>query len=471
MSRTLMEQIDKEQIKQVISHSQLIKDPVIDPLLDDWQIAKNRIANKFLHGKVSYTWPEKVRFELKEEAKEEKLGHLSEFISNILDDWNHPLVKFLDQLSANEFYNNTLNTDYIITARDNKKILKGSKIIKAFKYFIDDPLLLHDLQDKASELIQENKVEGYLTFSIHPLDFLSSSENTHNWRSCHSLDGEHRSGNLSYMCDSGTMIVFLAPEKQEVLPNFPETVPWNSKKWRVLLHFDKELDVCFASRQYPFSAEGALDTVYEVFQEILAPFREYWGSFKGNERQQWSGWRNDYMETFMRNNGQNEDIEELRYFIANHGVYDRYAVMKDVPGSLHFNDVLRSSCYEKPYYMYKEYYGPTNIEFEVGSLVKCLHCGTEHITGLDTMMCIDCECEYGHSDSDEYRVCDCCGARFYYSNGYWVGDDDMVCPHCAETKTFLCEDCGERCYNDQQHWSEELKGYICNYCYDSRSGK
>ena len=84
-------------------------------------------------------------------------------------------------------------------------------------------------------ILQEDKIEGTLCFSVHPLDFLSSSENTYNWRSCHSLDGEFCAGNLSYMADSATMICYLKSDKEEILPRFPEDIPWNNKKWRVFL--------------------------------------------------------------------------------------------------------------------------------------------------------------------------------------------------------------------------------------------
>ena len=96
---------------------------------------------------------------------------------------------------------------------------------------------------------------------VHPLDFLSTSENTHNWRSCHALDGEYRSGNLSHMVDHSTVICYLKSGREEKLPNFPPDVLWNSKKWRVLFYMADRWDMVFAGRQYPFSTETGLDYV------------------------------------------------------------------------------------------------------------------------------------------------------------------------------------------------------------------
>lgn len=465
---SLLEQIDKAQIDEVIAFSQNIENPNTTTLLHDWAKAKTVMSQHFFNGKLSYTYPEKVRFELNDYNKEDKLNHFIDYVSNLFSNWRHPLVEFLEHLSPNEFYNNSLAGDYIIIEEEGKKISKGTKVVKSFKYFIEDTNLLHDLQNKASEIIQENKIEGYLTFSIHPLDFLSSSENTYNWRSCHALDGEYRAGNLSYMCDSSTMIVYLSSNEPMQLPHFPPSVPWNSKKWRVLLHFDEHLEVCFAGRQYPFSSEGALNTVKEIFSNEMAPYHiGIWG--EKSHREKWNGWYNDYLKNALRADGEEEYIEESRYCIINHGVYDRCTIIHDAEESRHFNDLLRSSCYEEPYYMYKQYSFPhPSINIQVGAPVLCLHCGERIIETQDTMMCTNCECEFGDSDSEEYKTCDCCGTRFYWEEGYWVGDTDFVCPGCAATETFICEICNERYYNLDKHWDEKISGYVCNNCYEDQ---
>ena len=66
------------------------------------------------------------------------------------------------------------------------------KITRALKFpFLKEipQKLLDTFQTKMSMILQENCVSGRLCISVHPLDFISSSENTYNWRSCHALDG------------------------------------------------------------------------------------------------------------------------------------------------------------------------------------------------------------------------------------------------------------------------------------------
>lgn len=457
---SLLTQMSKEDFDKVISYSQNIPAPQTTELLTNWSQAKRDIVERFLNGKIQYTYPEKVRFELNEQSKNERLNHFEDYVINLFDNYSHPLAKFLRTITIEEFYANSILEDYIISERDNKKIQKGSKIVKSFKYFIEDKQLLADLQNKASEIIQENKVEGYLTFSVHPLDFLSSSENTYNWRSCHALDGEYRAGNLSYMCDRGTMMVYLSGEEKVKLPHFPEDVLWNSKKWRMLLHFDQDLDVCFAGRQYPFFSPGALEKVFEIFSNNMATMERTWGN--GPQREKWLGWYNDYIEKFAnQESGREVHFEDDRYYVMNGCICDKYETVLDAPNSLHFNDIIRSSCYVKPYYMYKSYYHHTPSTFRIGAAVKCLCCGEAIINGDDSMMCSDCECEYGNSDSDEYRTCDCCGTRFYYEDAWWVGDD-IICPNCADRETFICDECEDRYYNSEKHYYNGQ--YICDHC-------
>ena len=83
-------------------------------------------------------------------------------------------------------------------------------------------------------------------------------------------------------------------------------------------------------------------------------------------------------------------------------------------------------------------------------------------------MCPNCECAHGNSDSEEYCTCDCCGARFYEGNGYWIGEEH-ICSNCYETQCFTCEGCGDIFYNDEKYWDEDSKKFLCECCYRDKS--
>jgi hypothetical protein len=213
-----------EQVQRVIEYTQHIDNSDVSNLISNWFHSKQKIYNELLRrGELIYQYPEKLSFHMDEESKKDRYNCFIEEVVSLLNlSWSDSFVHYLESIGASAFYNNCLETNY--TTIDGKRIQAGSKAIKSFKYFIKEKRALEELQNKASEIIQEDKIEGYLCFSIHPLDFLSSSENTYNWRSCHSLDGQYRAGNLSYMCDQSTMIVYLRAEEDVQLPHFPEGI-------------------------------------------------------------------------------------------------------------------------------------------------------------------------------------------------------------------------------------------------------
>lgn len=467
----LIPQININDIKDVLSYSQDVQDPKIDDLIHDWSIHKNLMSKLFLKEKCIYCYPEEVCFDLSDEDKEDRYSSFKDWLDHVLDDFENPLMQFLDCITSEEFFNNCLKNDYILSSKDNKKIPKGSKILKAFKYFTEDQDFLHNIQNKASAIIQENKISGYLCFSIHPLDYLSSSENNYNWRSCHALDGEYRCGNLSYMADRSTMIVYLKGADDVKLPHFPENVKWNDKKWRMLLHFDKNCEVCFAGRQYPFTSISALKKIYEIFTEEMVPTEHLHGSpwfgIPPQEvKQEWKEWSNDYLSKIPYGNNKIADVEENRYGIINNAIFDKYHLITDARDSTHFNDLIKSTFYHAPYYMYRSFWSPReNLHIEVGHPVKCINCGENIALGYDNgMFCRSCSDEF--MPNEDLVVCDCCGRTFNFSEeGSWVGND-RLCPSCVDTETFQCADCGDICYNDEQYWSEKCGGYVCEYCHN-----
>ena len=167
---------------------------------------------------------------------------------------------------------------------------------ESLKKIFSDAGMLIMTHCEDQQIIQENTITGTLCFSVHPLDFLSSSENTHNWRSCHSLDGEYRGGNLSYMVDDCTFMCYLRSDGYDhQLPNFPHEVKWNSKKWRVLLYLSNDRTMLMAGRQYPFSSSTGMD---RVIKEVFIP--ERYALWNGVEAH-WSGWREGFSSSIKIN--------------------------------------------------------------------------------------------------------------------------------------------------------------------------
>ena len=190
-------------VNRVIEYSQNIEKADSTQLIEKWFAAKGGFINAW-GGSCIYEVSEPMTFYL---SPEEKARRFNEFIESVDDTYsNQELTYFLDWLTIEEVFNNHLTRDYTYY---NIKIPKETKVIKALKYFESNEEVLRKIQDRLSMILQEDKITGTLCLSVHPLDYLSVSENTYHWRSCHALDGDYRSGNLQYMVDGSTIVCYL----------------------------------------------------------------------------------------------------------------------------------------------------------------------------------------------------------------------------------------------------------------------
>ena len=457
----------KQQFKSVISYSQNIPDPKVDVLFREWETNKEKFINRF--GGLIYEWSEPIEFTLDDAQKRQRA---MEFATTVSDTFNNPvLAEFIDE-NLDSFFDNKVSKSL------GEKVPVGMKLLKAFKYFEPNKAALRSIQDLASNIIQENKIKGTLCFSVHPLDFLSSSENTYNWRSCHALDGEYRAGNLSYMVDKTTFMVYLKGADNQKLYGFGP-VEWNSKKWRMLIHASENDDIMFAGRQYPFNSKSGIDTVLNIYNNLM---------MIGKKESPWclsynkyGSWRADYVDSYVPYDS--ESMEDATSLMDKYLIYDRQLVglskvVIEGYNCLNYNDILKSTCYQYPYYAIFDPYSYHSLDsllanpVVVGGEVPCLHCGDELIHNPETMRCDDCELEFGTEENDVYSSCDCCGARIYVDDAISVGDDgDLICDACFRAHAFVCDYCGNVYYEADRVFvpdkdNEEGGSWYCRGCYE-----
>lgn len=380
----------RKQFDEVIKYSQELEDINTKELFDKWLAAKRDFIESF-GDKLIVELPEKVTFDLTEHEKQKRIGDFLTLVECTFD--NAPLANFIDSQKEG-FYRNEVLYEYNYEGKD---IPKGMKLIKAFKYFEDDPKVLEKIQNAASMIIQEDKVSGYLCLSVHPLDFISASENCHNWHSCHALDGDYRAGNISYMVDKSTIMCYMRADKKDyILPNFPETVPWNSKKWRVWIYLSNNWDMMFVGRQYPFTSMTGLK--FAKKQLIEPALNTLFSDFINN-------YYTDSLE--IKRDGEYVSGSEIaqRSLIVNRHYVDLCLLVQEGEDSLAFNDILRSSSYNKPYYAYRvvkythwllgDAYRKNltlfdDNKFTIGKAFNCLKCGKQHVLYSHTFLCPDC---------------------------------------------------------------------------------
>lgn len=434
-----------EQVKKVIEYSQSITNVNPEAMLEKWYESKRTFIEAW-DGCIYES--SQVTFYLSETEKKHRFNEYIDAIDNTYG--NSRLTKFLDWLTIEEVFSNHTSRDFWF---DNKtKIPSGTKVIRALKYFESNEEVLRKIQDQLSMILQEDKITGTLCLSVHPLDYLSVSENTYHWRSCHALDGDYRAGNLQYMVDKSTIVCYLRGADGQKLPNFPEDVPWNSKKWRMLLFLSENQSAMFAGRQYPFFSPSAMDCIQEAFLTSM------------NKRvRTWTPWYNDYIKTFPREEQTIWDDSLWCRHVSMFGrIYPMKEIIKEPKCPLFFNDLTESSFYI-PYYSWQRY-GNESVVFHIGDTVPCPCCGGEHnLDHSELMQCAKCHKTIAE-DYNTYTYCTCCDRRVLKEEIIYLdGSDAYVCPDCAVATT-VCEECEQGWFLNEIKYDRKKEKYLCPCC-------
>ena len=448
----------KEDFIKVIEYSQGFtpNNEAVNKVFAEW--AKNKYwMYEALDHKLIWESEEEVSFTLSDIVRENKFREMARYIYDRYG--NTELSDYIMGISS-LIKDNVVPQDYLTSKGHNIK--SGMKLGKSFKFFIENPTVLEDVQNYASRIFQEQKITGKLCFSIHPLDFLSVSENTYNWRSCHALDGEYRAGNLSYMMDGSTFICYLKGADGVKLPRFPEDVLWNNKKWRVLLFMSEDKNLMMAGRPYPFKSENGMEEVMDKlhYTKLLG-------------RDKWTEWLDGLVDKV--NIGLDRDLHfETPYIPIGSKLLPLDMVIKNEGAPCHYNDLLYSSVY-KPVFVYRcreFWYSPTErtdimgTKIYVGHDVPCLYCGEDDCyEGNDSMMCRSCT---NGSDYEDSSWCEHCDRRIPHNeDGYWV-DDIYICEDCFEQYTAVCENCGTYHLYRNMYFDEKNNVYYCKHCQEIR---
>lgn len=439
----------KEQFIEIIRAARGIDEPQVDELFETWQKNKKKFIDRF--GGLIYEWPIPITFNVDPQSKRVKATIFAAKVEN--DDLS---LFLLDNVGS--FYDNVVSDN-----RRDCHIPKGMKLIKAFKYFEKDPKQLRKYQDQASAIIQEDKICGTLCFSVHPLDFLSASENTYNWTSCHNMVGDYSAGNLSYMADEVTFMVYLKGEEHALLPHFGD-VEWNSKRWRMFLYTTTNDSFMMAGRQYPFASKDGIDNVLRIYNNILSkePVEDSYGFIT----KKYLPWQQDYITSYR-----DKELNS-RYLVINQYLKDINTVVQDDPYMMGYNDLLYSSDYEEPYFTTLDsrlYEHNMRFPMVVGGRAPCMCCGMSPITSSSFMRCDYCEFEYGDGENENISHCDECGARVWVSEGYYTDDLDLICRDCFYENYFECKRCGKVFSNEVKFYLHDssigLDEDVCPECY------
>lgn len=421
------------QVKDVISYSQGLSPHEIScrEIISQWWENKSWLYGE-LNNNLIWESPEPVSIHMTDEIKDTLVKNFIEITEDFLygelvgepsdEDYRSEIEDWIVWIRANQrgFFNNSV-VDPLPGEREMKQ---GMKLIKAFKFFNFPEDVIRKLQDMASQIIQQNKIEGILCFSIHPLDFLSLSDNESKWRSCHALDGEYRAGNLSYMIDPSTVVCYLKSTHDVQLERFPKGLLWNNKKWRVLFHIHREKHIAYVNRQYPFNSEQL------IFEAQSTPIMIRMGFDESRLYFQTHGFR-EVNGHFLNQN----------YFSIHGYVVNPKEMCGGDEQSLQYNDFVSSPHYRPQYILSCHYDGrwPSSKEVveqefkvEIGKRVPCL-CGCgNYLDDSCKMICDNCQ------EDSKIGYCSICWDEIYNVEEYAQDEDGrLYCESCARNRGLI----------------------------------
>lgn len=252
--------------------------------------------------------------------------------------------------------------------------------------------------------LNTKKIKGTLCLSIHPLDYMTMSDNDCGWSSCMSWmdSGEFRQGTVTMMNSPSVVVGYLKSDDDlSITTDYNRKtgsytkLNWNNKKWRCLFVVDPAFIASVKS--YPYYNRNLTNAAMSALSELSG-----WGSApkiekfrQGDEyRNEKGGLVNVYLETYIM-----------------------------------YNDVGRDS--HSKIIVNPNYEGECHQDYEFSGLPECMWCGDVGSRVWDdegnegSLTCASCGC---------FTRCCWCDCIIEEGEAYDI-DGSYCCEYCYEEHT------------------------------------
>lgn len=256
-------------------------------------------------------------------------------------------------------------------------------------------------------------LQGTMHLTIHPLDFITMSDNEEGWDSCMNWrnQGDYRAGTVEMLNSPVVIEAYIESGKYKM--QFSE-YEWNSKIWREL--YIVTPNMISNIRAYPFIDGNLSDIAIRWIRELAmkAGYSDY----------------RDVIDIYGDNdestNYVNDNSIELRMSTDN--MYNDY-------------------CREPQHIIFRHGFGAEwkgqIFKLNYSGPMVCMNCGDLMNRGLEetrAVMCGACS-----DDQDQTWVCDYCGNTVYDEDDIYIVDDTYLCRDCFEDPDTTCV-----AYDDQE---------------------
>jgi hypothetical protein len=375
----------------------------------------------------------------------------------------------LDMETHNNYYMfiNNNKPDKVIKITNDTKIQRAiQKLLKFYDFpYMDD---YNDWKNKVSSVTTVKTKIQNVVLSIHPLDFMTASDNNCNWSSCMSWrTGGYSSGTLEMMNSNMVIIAYVENKNDKFMFNEHELT---NKSWRAFFYIHK--DIICSGKNYPFQN-------YELSQEVVKVLREmaeenlgwkyqygvqqYYDLFPFSQNDYL---RNDYNIRYMHRtyDWNRHQFNEATY---NYPKNEKHSIIISTLGM--YNDLVED--HSTKYFCVRNYV-KHNLFLNASGPAYCLCCGQrinknekydsceeDFLTHGRQKYCEDCQNKYH---------CDWCGGvhndeELYVVNFFPFKEPRIHEMYATATKMVVCKKCiesGEIMYDGTNNLYMSTAGYL-----------
>jgi hypothetical protein len=382
----------------------------IDSLLRYWNKSKERLFK--LLGE-QFIVSKSVSFEKRKEDMQDEIYHAMQDSSSEMFAfarafrnwcWDTPgfdsycVDKLLDCeiLADNEYYGCTVE----IPLKDGKKlkVQGGTKPLRALGKIAAayDLPGFEEFRLAHSRILNQKKLSGELCLSIHPMDYMTMSDNECDWDSCMSWrnEGCYRRGTVEMMNSDCVVVAYLKAKDDMPYRDWY----WSNKKWRMLIIVDEQ---CIAGvKGYPYQHN-------ELTQKCLD-----WLAELATENCGWEFCSKNHAYDYS------DRVEDEETGLKHRMNFTTEYMYNDFDTCTHWIKFGKKA---------KEY-----IDIEYSGVANCMFCGDIHSFEDEDEACsLVCEVCW------DTAYCDICDERYERATMYVV-DGEYICEHCYEYRTTEC---------------------------------
>ena len=279
--------------------------------------------------------------------------------------------------------------------------------------------------------LNQKLLKGELCLSIHPLDYMTMSDNACGWDSCMSWQqpGDYRMGTVEMMNSPYIVVAYL--RASENMP-IDSDLFWNSKKWRQLFVVTPELIT--GIRQYPYVSDELSGISLQWLRELA---------------QKNAGW-GPYEDTTVKINNCETNIfasieKEVYIEFYTHLMYNDFSrnhlayISADIPEHFSLCFSGETECMRCGDLLDSNYHDDTSLLTceDCEHIVRCMECGERINPDSAVYLADGAVCQYCYENY--YNECHLCESIVHESDRttVYIRDGKEITPYYIK----VCSDC------------------------------